>query len=409
MTNQTMGQRIASERKKLGISQEQLGEKTGVSRQAISKWEADGAMPEIDKLIALSRLFGVSVGWLLGVEDQPEKQADELTDTQLKMVEEIVKRYQPEPQQESPKVKVFRYCLIFLIFLVGTLSIVEMVTGRSSTVDYSPRIASLEANFSSIESQLSGLSGRISSMSDSIEDAASPLSGYQFYLEPNNEADAVTVSIEAVPKTWDSDAATLYVRLNGAQYASVPFRWDGSAYIASVDVAYDDGYEYWMVLETAEGMQESVQLYNTNAQYPQQQFAITCEGTVKESRFSKASNSLNLYGLGIHLRQPDASAYNTWGNAYWTYSEGVVYQIRDGRKEVIHTESFLTDTDDDFHETWRNVDFGFALPELQDGDRLELWYRAGLNNGLSAENFVCGWVYQDGDLILSEAACTAVP
>ena len=40
----TIGQRIAERRKLLGISQEALGEQMGVSRQAISKWEADGAI-----------------------------------------------------------------------------------------------------------------------------------------------------------------------------------------------------------------------------------------------------------------------------------------------------------------------------------------------------------------------------
>ena len=59
----TIGQRIAQQRKKLGLSQEALGEQLGVSRQAISKWEADAALPEIDKLIALSKLFDVTVGW----------------------------------------------------------------------------------------------------------------------------------------------------------------------------------------------------------------------------------------------------------------------------------------------------------------------------------------------------------
>ena len=59
----TIGQRIAQKRKELGLSQEALGSKLGVSRQSIYKWEADSALPEVDKLIALSRLFGVSVGW----------------------------------------------------------------------------------------------------------------------------------------------------------------------------------------------------------------------------------------------------------------------------------------------------------------------------------------------------------
>ena len=62
----TIGQRVAQKRKELGLSQEALGDQLGVSRQSIYKWESDSALPEIDKLIALSRLFGVSVGWLLG-------------------------------------------------------------------------------------------------------------------------------------------------------------------------------------------------------------------------------------------------------------------------------------------------------------------------------------------------------
>ena len=67
----TLGQRIAQKRKELGISQENLGERLGVSRQAIYKWESDSAMPEVEKLVALSGLFGVSVGWLLGTEEEP--------------------------------------------------------------------------------------------------------------------------------------------------------------------------------------------------------------------------------------------------------------------------------------------------------------------------------------------------
>lgn len=68
----TLGQRIAAQRKKLGISQEALAEKLEVSRQAVSKWESDGAIPEIDKLIALCRIFDVTIGWLLGIENDQQ-------------------------------------------------------------------------------------------------------------------------------------------------------------------------------------------------------------------------------------------------------------------------------------------------------------------------------------------------
>ena len=64
----TLGQRIQELRKGHGLSQEALGEKLGVSRQAVSRWEMDGAVPEVDKLVAMARLFDVSLNELLQVE-----------------------------------------------------------------------------------------------------------------------------------------------------------------------------------------------------------------------------------------------------------------------------------------------------------------------------------------------------
>jgi len=65
----TLGQRIQDLRKQHNLSQEALGEKLGVSRQAISRWEMDGAVPEVDKLIAMGKLFGISLNDLLQVEE----------------------------------------------------------------------------------------------------------------------------------------------------------------------------------------------------------------------------------------------------------------------------------------------------------------------------------------------------
>ena len=94
----TTGRRVAQKRKELGLSQEALGEKLGVSRQSIYKWESDSALPEVEKLVALSRLFGVSVGWLLGVEEEAAPSGGELTAEQLALVEEITARYAPKPR-----------------------------------------------------------------------------------------------------------------------------------------------------------------------------------------------------------------------------------------------------------------------------------------------------------------------
>lgn len=70
----TLGQRIAQYRKAAGLSQETLGERVGVSRQAVSKWETDAAAPDMENLIALARIFGVSLAELTETPEPPETQ-----------------------------------------------------------------------------------------------------------------------------------------------------------------------------------------------------------------------------------------------------------------------------------------------------------------------------------------------
>ena len=65
----TLGKRIAGLRKQAGWSQEELGARVGVSRQAVGKWESDKATPDLAALMALSELFGVSLDVLVKGEE----------------------------------------------------------------------------------------------------------------------------------------------------------------------------------------------------------------------------------------------------------------------------------------------------------------------------------------------------
>lgn len=67
----TLGQRISRYRKELHISQEELGARLGVSRQAVSKWETDLSAPDMNNLLALAREFGVSVAELTETPEEP--------------------------------------------------------------------------------------------------------------------------------------------------------------------------------------------------------------------------------------------------------------------------------------------------------------------------------------------------
>ena len=68
--------RIQNLRKSKGISQEELADKIGVSRQAVSKWESEQSIPDLDKVIVMSDFFEVTTDYILkGIET--EKQVTE--------------------------------------------------------------------------------------------------------------------------------------------------------------------------------------------------------------------------------------------------------------------------------------------------------------------------------------------
>ena len=70
--------RIQSLRKARGITQEQLADAVGVSRQAVSKWEAEQSVPDLERIVAMAEYFDVTTDYLLrGIEPAPDVQARE--------------------------------------------------------------------------------------------------------------------------------------------------------------------------------------------------------------------------------------------------------------------------------------------------------------------------------------------
>ncbi len=77
----TIAERILKLRKEAGLSQEAFAEKLGVSRQSVSKWESGNVMPDLDKVVAMCELFGVSTDYLLTGKEAdlpPEKSYEEV-------------------------------------------------------------------------------------------------------------------------------------------------------------------------------------------------------------------------------------------------------------------------------------------------------------------------------------------
>ena len=78
----TMGQRLLALRTQAGLSQEALAERLGVSRQSISKWETDASIPDLDKLVRLGEIFGITLDELVkGTADHKAQGAQVIQDT----------------------------------------------------------------------------------------------------------------------------------------------------------------------------------------------------------------------------------------------------------------------------------------------------------------------------------------
>lgn len=90
---ETLGKRIVSHRKRLGMTQDRLAEMLGVTAQAVSKWENDQSCPDITTLPKLAEIFGISTDELLGLEKK-EVHPAEIVTTEADGQEQNGLRYQ---------------------------------------------------------------------------------------------------------------------------------------------------------------------------------------------------------------------------------------------------------------------------------------------------------------------------
>ena len=264
----TLGQRIAQKRKELGLSQEALGDQLGLSRQSIYKWESDSSVPEIEKLIALSKLFGVSVGWLLGVEDDAphdtrqdtphQNTSGELNETQLKMVEEIVARYlaaQPAPKKRRGWWYAAAVIAVIIVF-ASLFSRLDQLDNRYSSLQNSVGNITYSVN-----NQINGISSRV----EEILKAQNALTAeYGAELARMELADnAAVFSAWAVPKTYvDGMTAEFVVDSAGELVTVNAVMEEGRKFTAEMTTPLSDNITVSVVFVLPDGTRQT-QLLDT--------------------------------------------------------------------------------------------------------------------------------------------------
>lgn len=228
----TVGQRIAQKRKELGLSQEALGERLGVSRQAIYKWESDAALPEIEKLVNLSREFSVSIDWLLGEGDESR----ELTPDQLRMVEEIVGRYlaaQPSEGAAAPRGReeggrpeptrrrLWPRVLAGLGAAALAAALVNLFTQLSQTRrDYQNLQYAINNVTQNVNNQIGGIASRVESILQS-QNALTAEQSVQV-VSADYRANTVTIQARALPRTYVEGMTAEFTVVSGGESLTAP-------------------------------------------------------------------------------------------------------------------------------------------------------------------------------------------
>lgn len=199
----TLGRRIQEGRKAAELSQEALGERLGVSRQAVSKWEADAAIPELENLIAMSRIFGVTVGCLLGVEEAAETDREDQTqapEPDWSYMEALAAKYSQERRERERKWS--RRLAVLgggagVCLLALTLALAFHIHSAQQQLEYLQSQVDSVRGQSTVVVQPSGEKGELASSQVNI-------TGFDL------EAETVTLALSAVPAEKKTDTTAVF-------------------------------------------------------------------------------------------------------------------------------------------------------------------------------------------------------
>ena len=219
----TLGERIAGLRKEKGLSQEALGELVGVTRQAVSKWEADKALPDVNNCVAMSKVFEISLPQLLDLEEETmESPPTDLNEQQLRMVERMTERY-TEAQQRIRRRWRWPAILLACVLLVGAAWLWEWLDAMNRRVDY-------------LSGEMAGMQGEIISgvgneVRETMEEERSLITQYNAeVVSADVLEETVTFAVSVTLKEGGADTIVSFVSRGGDTLEIVPAEHQGGLY-----------------------------------------------------------------------------------------------------------------------------------------------------------------------------------
>lgn len=196
-----LGDRIQMLRKQQGLSQEELADRLGLSRQAIGKWESGNATPNIDNLLELSDIFHTTADYLLTGQEPPVPASDCPQQSGQADTPEAVQVLQETARPILSRKTFWIGGIFFLLILAALLCLVGFYAYQVNQLK--AQVLSLQSSVANLDSQLqSSLSGFQSNIEGTLEQQSSLLSDYNCtYGDYDQATGMLSLHLTATPKT----------------------------------------------------------------------------------------------------------------------------------------------------------------------------------------------------------------
>lgn len=330
----TTGEKIAALRREKGLSQEALGEKLGLSRQAVSKWEADQAVPTMDNLVELSRLFGVPVDTLLR-PDEPLPDKEQKSSEWMKLAPDGFKITYSPVLTKKTKWFIIAVALLLFVSVIGNLFSIGYVQMLQTQVEnLRLRVEAMSAQMQQSGEEYAPAEGQTE------EDALSDYDiAYDLKYSPNKTVTTtLELSLSARPKELNQNTETpkFTIQSAGESWTCAAILEQDNSYVGSTEIPLRDAFTVYLtltdresgtvrnlLLETLSGISNEYRL-----QFDYQWLDEQGEALLDGSAITSENGSTTIRGW-LQYR-----FYNAWSDQFRAYPVKCRLILREGDTEL---------------------------------------------------------------------------
>lgn len=258
-----IGQGIADRRKQMGLSQEELARKIGVTRQAVSRWEIGSALPSVDNMVELSRTLDISMDELLQLT--PQEKESTLTPQNLGLL------LDEQTARQEKRIRCLTIALAGAALLLVAGIVISTAAGllRSSRMEdqLNERISGISQ---SVSASISSMDARISqTVQQAISDGNTRLTDSSTRTTYDHERRSFVVTLNAqVQELGEYANAEFFILSGSEQRFSAPAELTDSGFTGRVHIPdagqeFVSGRAYLSWQENGETITEKIPLYDT--------------------------------------------------------------------------------------------------------------------------------------------------